>query len=145
MLVGCAIAAPVRSPLPPAAAAAIVDCDADTEEVKPGRIPNDFVPTIAYRCDEILTLATPDAEPPPPPPSPPHAYAGDLSSLVSALTQPDDPKWDGPCAAMMKLAADIWLEDASGTIIRVAHPVDGCGQPKAEAVYDALEKLSIAP
>lgn len=144
-MVGCATAAPIRSPLPPAAAAAVVDCDADTEDVKPGRLPDDFVPTIAYRCDAILTLATPGAEPPPPSPPPPHAYTGDLSSLVAALTRPDDPKWDGACALVLKNAADIWLEDASGTIIRVGHPVDGCGQPKSEAVYDALEQLSIAP
>ena len=142
-LVGCTTAVPVRPPLPFAEPAAGVDCDADESRVRPGRIPDGFVPVVAHRCDDILTLATPGDEPPGSPPEPPHAYEGDLAPLVAALARPDDARWDGACAAMMKIPADIWLEDASGTIIRVAHPVDGCGQPKVEAVYDALEGLTL--
>lgn len=142
-LVGCATAAPVRSPLPAAESVPSVDCDAGETQVRPGRVPDGFVAMIAYRCDQILTLATPGAEPSQSPPAPPYAYEGDLSPLVAALTEPDDPKWDGPCALMLKNAADIWLEDASGTIIRAAHPIDGCGQPKVAAVYEAIEGLTL--
>ncbi len=66
-----------------------------------------------------------------------------MSALVAALTQPDDPTGDGVCALMMKIAADIWLEDTAGTVIRAGHPVDGCGQPKTDAVYDALKELTL--
>jgi hypothetical protein len=143
LLAGCATTASVRPPLPPAAPAAAVDCDADETEVKPGRIPDGFVPVIAYRCDQILTIATLGAEGPPPAPAPPYAYEGDLSPLVAALTQPDDPTWDGACALMMIIAADIWLEDPAGTVIRAGHPVDGCGQPKVDVVNDALNELTL--
>jgi len=144
-LAGCATTASVRPPLPPAPPAAAVDCDADETVVKPGRIPDGFVPVTAYRCDQILTAVTPGVETPQPAPAPPYAYEGDLSALVAALTEPDDPAWDGACALMMKIAADIWLEDPAGTVIRAGHPVDGCGQPKVDAVYDALKELTLVP
>jgi hypothetical protein len=119
-LAGCATVAPVRSPLPAAESVPFVDCDADEAQVRPGRVSDGFVAVIAYRCDQILALATPGAEPSQSPPPPPYRYEGDLSALVAALAQPDDPKWDGPCPLLQKIAADIWLEDASGTIIRAA-------------------------
>lgn len=139
MLSGCATTPAIRPPLPPATPVAVVDCDS---AVTPGSIPRGFVPVVAYQCDQILTMVTPGAEPPPPPPAPPYAYKGDLSALVAALSEPDDPQWDGACSLMMKNAADIWLEDAAGTVIRVGHPVDGCGQAKSETVWDAIKDLT---
>lgn len=141
-LVGCATTTSARPPLMPAVPVAAVDCDSDETTVRPGRIPEGFEPVIAYRCDQVLALATPGAEPRPAP-TPPYAYEGDLSALVAAFNQPDDPAWDGPCPAIMKIAADIWLEDPEGIVVRVRHPVDGCLQPKVEAVYDVLDELTL--
>jgi hypothetical protein len=105
-----------------------------------GRVPEGFEPVVAVRCNLMDSLEDAQgrwsavaAE----------TLAGNLGPLLTALDQPDDAQWLGPCTADMELVPPLWLADATGRAIRVHYPVTGCGKTKP-AVREALAGLTLA-
>ena len=104
-----------------------------------GRVPVDFRPTMAVRCDLMASID--DAE---------GRWsgvtavtlAGDLTPLLAALAEPDDGHWLGPCTADMELVPPLWLVDAAGRAINAHYPRNGCGKTKP-GVRNALAGLAV--
>lgn len=104
-----------------------------------GRVPAGFTPTTAVRCD--LGTSIEDAE------GLWNGVAavtltGDLAPLLTALAEPDDGPWPGPCTADMELVPPLWLVDATGRAINAHYPRDGCHKTKP-GVRDALAGLTV--
>ena len=104
-----------------------------------GRVPADFTPTLAVRCDLMASIE--DAE---------GRWSGvtavtltgDLTPLLAALAEPNDAPWLGPCTADMELVPPLWLVDAIGRAINAHYPSTGCGKTKP-GVRDALAGLTV--
>lgn len=106
---------------------------------EPGRVPAGFTPITAVRCDLMasiddaegrwtgVTAAT---------------LEGDLTALLSALSEPDDGPWPGACTADAEFVPPLWLVDATGRAINAHYPRNGCGKTKP-GVRDALAGLSV--
>ena len=104
---------------------------------KPGRVPDDFTPTTAVRCDVIantdgtegfsVTAVT---------------FAGDLAPLLAALAEPDDDDSTVACAEYLELVPPLWLVDAAGRAINAYYPVDACHHT-LPGVRDALAALPV--
>lgn len=106
-------------------------------EVVAGSVPDDFVPVAFYRCEAFATET--DAE---------GTWAGsrierfegDLSALLAALAEPDDPPSLGACTADMWIGPELWLADAEGRYVRAPYPSTGCAKPRP----DVLERIEEA-
>ena len=104
-----------------------------------GRIPADFTPTTAVRCDQTgsvedaagqwsgVTAVT---------------LSGDMTQLVAAMSEPDDRTGLGPCTADMELVPPLWLVDADGRAIHAHYPRDECAKTKP-GVHNALAGLTV--
>ncbi|MHA6667455.1 hypothetical protein ACX3O0_01150 [Homoserinimonas sp. A447] len=134
LLAGCA---GIRGTVPDAAIVPQADCG---ETGSAGRVPSDFVPVSVALCDDFGTVTDEDGVWSGPAT---RHLEGDLVPLIEALNQADDPRWLGPCTAHMVIVPQIWLADAAGRAVHVTYPVDGCGQPKTEAVNAALALLEV--
>ena len=104
-----------------------------------GRVPDDFSPTTAVRCDLMASIDDADGRW-----SGVTAvtFTGDLTPLLAALAETDDGPWLGPCTADMELVPPLWLVDATGGAINAHYPRDGCGKTKP-GVRDALSALPV--
>lgn len=114
----------------------------------PGRVPAGFVASAALLCVvewppiEDVEFAPADEVELEPALRVEH-LEGDLSDLLAALTEPDDPvPTDVVCAADMELVPALWLEDSAGRVLPVHYPRDVCGKTKP-AVNDALDGLVV--
>ena len=116
LLSGCA---GIRGTVPDAGVVSEVDC---TEPGTAGRIPDGFEPVRAILCDDVGTVT--DGDGVWSGPATRHVE-GDLTALIDALNQADDPRWPGPCTAMEAIAPQVWLADADGRAVHVTYPVDG--------------------
>lgn len=134
LLTGCA---GIRGTVPDAAIVPQADCD---EPGTAGRIPDGFEPTMAILCNDLGTVTDDDGVWTGPAT---RHLDGDLAPLIDALNQADDPRWLGPCTTHMVIIPQLWLVDAADRAVRVTHPVDGCGQPKTDAVNAALGRLTV--
>lgn len=144
LLAGCGVG-PGRAPAPDATPADRIVCGTGLGDDLPdqppaGRVPAGFTAVAAHICDPSASredeagiwsgvLV--------------QRLEGDLTPVLTALARPDDPRWAGPCTAVMVVAPDLWIEGADGRVIRVSFPVDGCGQPKTEDVLFALGLLTV--
>lgn len=140
VLAGCGSRGQIAEP-PDAELADAVDCSLKVEDAPAaGRVPSDFDPVAVYRCDPFASIEDTDGQ-----------WSaviterleGDLGPLLAALDEPDDPRWEGACAAVMVIAPELWLVDADSVAIRAALPVDGCSQPKVDPVNAALAALTV--
>ncbi|WP_417561752.1 hypothetical protein [Microbacterium sp.] len=144
LLAGCAAgppAAPGATPRPAATPVTAMGC-AETE-VGPsaGAVPAGFAAVAVYLCDPHATET--DAE---------GTwlgsrltrYEGDLAALLAALAAPDAPPTDGACPAIAFVGPWLWLEGDAGTYVRAAYPSNACGMPRTDAVFAALDKLTVA-
>lgn len=144
LLTGCAAgppAGPGVTPRPVATPVTAMGC-AETE-VGPsaGAVPAEFEAVAVYLCDPHATET--DAE---------GTwlgsrltrYEGDLAALLAALAAPDAPPTDGACPAIAFVGPWLWLEGDSGTYVRAAYPTDACGMPRTDAVFAALDELTVA-
>jgi len=106
-------------------------------DVVAGSVPDDFAPVALYRCEAFATET--DAE---------GTWAGsrierfegDLSALLAALAEPDDPPSLGACTADMWIGPELWLADAEGHYVRAPYPSTGCAKPRP----DVLERVQAA-
>ncbi|MEE2570119.1 hypothetical protein V1638_12030 [Pseudarthrobacter sp. J64] len=106
---------------------------------EPGRVPAGLVPTTAVRCDLMASID--DAE---------GRWTGvtavtlegDLTEVLSALSEPDDGLWPGPCTADAEFVPPLWLIDATGRAINAHYPRNGCGKTKP-GVRKALAGLKV--
>ena len=106
----------------------------------PGRVPDDFEASAALRCDwvEFGTVEESGG-----PVAEIRRFEGDLTPLLAALAEPDDPvPTDVVCTADMELVAPLWLESVDGSLIAVHYPRDACGKTKP-AVHEALDALEV--
>lgn len=107
---------------------------------EPGRVPAGFMPTTAVSCD-LMANSIEDAE---------GRWTGvteatlegDLTALLSALSEPDDGPWPGACTADAEFVPPLWLVDATGRAINAHYPRDGCGKTKP-GVRNALAGLEV--
>lgn len=106
----------------------------------PGRVPHGFDAVAAYRCDALATVDDAQGRWSA---STRERLEGDLGPLLTALAEPDDPGWSGPCTAIGIIVPELWLVDATGEAIRVSYPVTGCGLPKTDAITAALGALTV--
>jgi hypothetical protein len=105
-----------------------------------GAVPDGFRAAEAYLCDEHATQD--DAK---------GTWSGtrltrlegDLAPLLKALAEPDEPRWPGPCPAIAFAGPLLWLGDGAGNFVRVAYPANGCGLPRTDAVFAALDALTV--
>ena len=113
----------------------------------PGRVPDGFEPAAALRC----TSLTPGIEGTAPVDDTPpglvvvqvERFEGDLSPLVAALAEPDDPvPADVVCTADMELVPPLWLEGVDGRLIPVHYPRNACGKTKP-GVHEAIDALQL--
>ncbi len=137
LLCGCAggpQARPVATPI------AALGCAQEVAGPVAGGVPGDFTPDAAYLCDRVATQD--DAE---------GTwsgtrltrYEGDLAPLLKTLAVPDEPAWGGACPAIGFAGPELWLGDATGSYVHVAYPVNGCGMPQTDAVFAALDALTV--
>lgn len=104
------------------------------------RIPADFEPVVASVCDYEAIVedeegrwigATLERR------------VGDFAALREALSAPDGvPEGDQSCDAMAESVPPLWLQDASGSTIRVDWPKDACNKIPQNA-RDALAQLAV--
>jgi len=104
---------------------------------KPGRVPHDFTPAMAVRCDVMTDLG--DA---PGLRVTAVTFAGDLAPLLAALAEPDDDDSNVACTADLELVPPLWLVDAAGRAINAHYPVNACKKTKP-GVRDALDTLPV--
>ncbi|GAB3147966.1 hypothetical protein GCM10027058_07820 [Microbacterium neimengense] len=142
-LTGCAGALPFVSGEPRGDAVPVDELRCADEfgtsdpDVVAGSVPDDFVPVAFYRCEAFATET--DAE---------GTWAGsrierfegDLSALLAALAEPDDPPSLGACTADMWIGPELWLADAEGRYVRALYPSTGCAKPRP----DVLERIEAA-
>lgn len=155
VLSGCAQPLPSEPVAPDAQPVSAVDCrtegtwwwpDApetpDPAVPTPGRVPAGFEPVAALRCMVDLSFAPVDGVTPEPPVRV-QRFEGNLTPLLRALAQPDDPTPpDIVCTADMELVPPLWLESADGALIPVRYPRTACGKTKPE-VREELERLDL--
>ena len=68
---------------------------------------------------------------------------GDLTELLAALAEPDDPApTNVMCTADLEIVPALWLEDSAGRVMPVHYPRNVCGKTKP-AVRDALDGLEV--
>jgi len=71
-------------------------------------------------------------------------YTGDLTRLLAALDEPDDPlPANVACAAYAEIVPPLWLVDARGRAVLVHWPLDECSHTKG-GVAGALQDLTVA-
>ncbi|WP_243232990.1 hypothetical protein [Microbacterium sp. CIAB417] len=145
-LTGCAGALPFLSGEPRADAVPIDELrcgdgfGTPDPDVVAGSVPEDFVPVAFYRCEAFATET--DAE---------GIWAGsrierfegDLSALLAALAEPDDPPSLGACTADMWIGPELWFADAEGRYVRTPYPSTGCAKPRPD-VLDRVEEAVAA-
>lgn len=151
---GCATnpPAPGHDGPPVAEPAAAIDCrtegtwmlpdapsTSDPTIPAPGRVPDGFQAEAALRCDITGPIDSAEAEVV----ARVERLEGDLTPLLAALDQPDDPvPSDIVCTADLELVMPLWLEGVDGALIPVHYPRDACGKTKP-AVHEALADLDV--
>ncbi|UUT34896.1 hypothetical protein [Microbacterium elymi] len=141
VLAGCAGGpGAFASPRPVATPVSALGCGGEDAGPAPGGIPAGFTPNAAYLCDPI---ATQDDAQGTWSGTRLTRYAGDLAPLVAALAESDEPRWPGPCPAIGFAGPLLWLGAADGSYLRVAYPATGCGMPRTDAVFAALDALTV--
>lgn len=102
------------------------DAPTRPEPPRAGSVPSGFVPVTVVECGipSLTSLTLPDGlwssvtE---------TTREGDLVRLLTALSEPNGGR--APvCTADFEFVPDLWLVDASGSSMRAARPVDGCGK-----------------
>jgi len=140
LLAGCAgTPGGVAPPRPVATPVPALGCGGGSADPA-GAVPDGFIPRAAYLCDPHATQD--DAE---------GTWSGtrltrlegDLAPVLAALAEPDEPHWPGPCPAIGFAGPLLWLGDGAGLFVRAAYPADGCGMPRTDAVFTALDALTV--
>jgi hypothetical protein len=113
----------------------------------PGRVPDGFEPAAALRCTALAPgaegAAPVDETQPAESVAEVERFEGDLTPLITALAEPDDPvPADLACTADMELVPPLWLEGVDGRLIPVHYPRDACGKTKP-GVHEALGALQL--
>lgn len=127
-------------PQPPGTTLRPTDAPAHPDAPAAGSVPVGFEPLWVHRCsidaefnDERGTWSAVKLE----------KLTGDFAALLGALAQPDiEPRPDQMCTADMEMVPELWLETASGEVMRAAWPRDGCGKTRP-ATRDALKGFRI--
>jgi hypothetical protein len=139
LLAGCAGVPGAVTPRPEATPVEAFGCGVPDPGTPAGAVPAGFAPVAAYLCDPY---ATQDDAQGTWSGSRLTRYEGDLAPLLAALAEPDEPASGGACPAIGFAGPLLWLGDAGGRFVHAAYPATGCGMPRTDAVFAALDALT---